>query len=96
MTKKQFAKALNAKPPNVGRVVKAQDKFNGYLDRNPDVTPICWALLDALSLVECIANDEVEGHGKLPYTKLSGDQKIALIKEHARRMVVKAYHTGSI
>jgi hypothetical protein len=94
MTKKQYQKAMSTAPK--GRSGIAYDKLNDFLDKNPDVTPIYWALMDALSLVECIANDEVEGHGKLPYTKLSGDQKIALIKEHARRMVVKAYRTGSI
>lgn len=94
MTEKQYKKAMSRKPK--GRPGIAYDKLNLFLDHNPDVAPIYWALYDCLSLVEVIVNDDVEGHPKLPYTKLSGDQKIALIKSHARKMVVEAYRTGSV
>lgn len=78
MTEKQYKKAMSRKPK--GRPGIAYDKLNLFLDHNPDVTPIYWALMNALSLVECIANDNVEGD----------------LKSHARRMTVAAYRTGSV
>jgi hypothetical protein len=94
VTKKQFNKALSTRPPQAQKTVTAQDKFNKYLDRNPDALRIVQAYQHALDIImESADGDLMDGQ----YTALIPNTKLGeKFKSDVRNAVVQAYSAGLV